>query len=125
VSISPQAIEILSLSCEVIWLFLKSHVKILSQDDVEELAQDIYNTSISLLNLLYNANYSKIEDKMIEFLRHWSTVKDMLNNLPSPVLVVKTWVKVALINIYFRDFSVLYTFFLLICVTYIMYAVSV
>jgi hypothetical protein len=98
VSISPQGIEILSLSCEVVWLFLKSHVEVLSQDDVEELTEDIYNRSISLLNILYNANYSKMEDKMIEFLRHWSTMKDMLNNLPSPVLVVKTWVKVALIK---------------------------
>ncbi|MCI14093.1 hypothetical protein A2U01_0035220, partial [Trifolium medium] len=34
-----------------------------------------------------------MEDKVVEFLEDWSIVKDMVNNLPSPVLVVKTWVK--------------------------------
>ncbi|WJX63667.1 separase [Trifolium repens] len=103
---SQKATEIRSISCEILWLFLKSHAEILSQTDLEKLAKETYNRSKSLLNVLYDANYSKMEDKVIEFLKDWSTVKEMVNSLPSPVLVVKTWVKLQCEYNYKKDDNV-------------------
>jgi hypothetical protein len=103
----PQVLTVLSLRCEVFWLFLKLHPHNLKQAGLVNFSSDSYQKSDELLNLLYDTDYSKMKNYMIEFLEDWSTVRDQLKFLPTPVLIVNTWVKVALLSIHLIDFSML------------------
>lgn len=94
--VSLQASKVLNLCCKASWLFIKRHCGNLSEGALKEFVNDDYTRSARLLDILYETDNLKTRKKLIKILKNWSIAKDMFEKLPTPIPVVKQWVKVAL-----------------------------
>ncbi|XP_020220359.1 separase isoform X1 [Cajanus cajan] len=89
-----KASKVLNLCCKASWLCIKYHCGDLSEGALKEFVMEAYTRSALLLDILYDVNNLKINKKMIEILKNWSTANDLFERLPAPIPVVKQWVKI-------------------------------
>lgn len=79
--------------------------------DLKSFTSKAYVKGSLLLRRLNAIDSSKMKEQLVFILEAWSNTKDLMEDyitdLPTPVLIVKTWVEVALLSIYFIEFSVL------------------
>ncbi|RDX78338.1 Separase, partial [Mucuna pruriens] len=89
-----KASKVLNLSCKASWLCIKYHCGNLSEGALNEFVMETCTRSALLLDILYDINNPKINKKIIDILKNWSTANDLFERLPAPIPVVKQWVKI-------------------------------
>ncbi|KAK7412084.1 hypothetical protein VNO78_03531 [Psophocarpus tetragonolobus] len=89
-----KAAKALNLSCKASWFCIKYHCANLSDDALREFVIEACTRSALLLDIIYDVNNLKINEKVIEILKNWFTAINSFERMPAPIPVIKQWVKI-------------------------------
>ncbi|QHO12072.1 Separase [Arachis hypogaea] len=89
-----EAYKVLNLCCKESWTCIKGYCAFLTKGDLKEFGILTYERSVDLLNHLYQVNSLKFRKKVIKILTNWSTTKNMVQDLPTPIPVLELWVQI-------------------------------
>ncbi|MED6157431.1 hypothetical protein PIB30_023002 [Stylosanthes scabra] len=90
-----KASKVLNLCCKASWNCIKCYyANSMEEEAFREFVIEAYKRSALLLDILYDIDSLKIRKKVVKILTNWSTANDLFQNLPSPIPVLKQWVKI-------------------------------
>ncbi|KAI4296272.1 hypothetical protein L6164_036245 [Bauhinia variegata] len=88
-----EAAKVLSLCCKASWLYINCRYDHQSEGGYIEFATETCSRSALLFDILEQVDKQKARRKIVEILKYWSTANDLFEKLPSPIQIVKQWVK--------------------------------
>ncbi|KAL1336318.1 hypothetical protein HN51_030706 [Arachis hypogaea] len=89
-----EASKVLNLCCKASWICIKCYCANLTEGVPKEFVIEAYKRSALLLDILYDISSLKIRKKVIKILTNWSTANNLFQDLPTPIPVLKQWVKI-------------------------------
>lgn len=84
------------LLCQMFMHKSNGFVDGISEDAILDFVNEALTQTVFLLDILYQFGISKVKKIIISSLENWSVAEGLFRRLPSPMPLVKQWVKVAL-----------------------------
>ncbi|MED6119530.1 hypothetical protein PIB30_012720 [Stylosanthes scabra] len=90
-----KASKVLNLCCKASWNCIKCCcANSMDEEALKEFVIEACKRSALLLDILYDIDSLKIRKKVVKILTNWSAANDLLQDVPTPIPVLKQWVKI-------------------------------